>query len=188
MSRVLTAPSFEAAPRDLARPAPATDAFTVALLDEATADAYARGRADGAEDARAAAAAAVARVTAAVQAASAAAIAEVRACDAVRADEIVALAFAVADAVIGREPHDGGRTLLARVRDALNALDDPTLRVTVSSTDLDLLVAGLADLTAAEIAVDPSLAPGEARVIGTWAQADCTQQAAWDAVRAVLDV
>jgi flagellar biosynthesis/type III secretory pathway protein FliH len=58
--------------------------------------------------------------------------------------------------------------------------------VHANPADLELLTAGLAsvDIT---VVPDPALQPGEARVVGPWAHADLTREAAWAAVREVLD-
>lgn len=187
MSRLLSLPTLDAEPRVLSAPAPALDAFTRARVEEAAKAAYDQGRRDGAADARTEAAAAAERVTAALAQARDAAVAELASLRAEQAHATVSLATAIAEAVLGREPHDGGQALLARVRDALASLDDAPLVVRVHADDLDAVAAGVLD-ERVSVEVDPRLAPGEGRITGPWAQADLTREAAWGAVRAVLAV
>lgn len=187
MSRLLSLPTLDAEPRVLSAPAPALDGFTRARVEEAAQAAYDQGRRDGAADARTEAAAAAERITAALAQARDAAVAELASLRAEQAHATVSLATAIAEAVLGREPHDGGQALLARVRDALASLDDAPLVVRVHAEDLDAVAAGVAD-ERVSVEVDPRLAPGEGRITGPWAQADLTREAAWGAVREVLAV
>lgn len=187
LSELLTRPVVEATPRPITAPAAALDAFTRARIDEAVAEAYTRGRRDGAADARADAAAATQRVTAAVADAGAAVISELRELRAAAAEADTGLAVAIAEAVLGREPHDGGMALLARLRDALSALDDEALTVHAHPDDAALLADALDADARVTVTPDAGLAPGEARVTGRWAEAELTRAAAWAAVREVLD-
>ncbi len=189
MSRVLATPGLAARRVELAAPGPALDPFTEGLLERETAAAYARGLADGAvrerERARSEAVDAAGRVLAGVEAVGASAAEQVHAVLVARAEEVTDLALAVAAAVLGREPHDGGTALAARVADALGQLDDPTLRVAVCPGDADVVAGAVAGSSVAVVA-DASLAPGEARLAGEWARADLTREAIWATVEAVL--
>lgn len=175
-------PTVESARRRLAAPDPALDPFTRAQAEAAASAAYERGLADGA----AAAAAAGERVAAAVAAAAERVVAELRAGRAAQAAADVDLAAALAEALLGREPDDGGKALLRRVREALAAVDDAPLRVWVHPSDEPFVAATVGG---AEVSVhaDPGLAPGEARVSGPWAEVDLTRAAAWQTLRAVLE-
>jgi len=189
LSRVLAAPAVAARRVELAAPGPALDDYTEELVARRSAEAYARGMADGAvqaqEQARAGAREVAARVLAGVDAVGQAAAGQVREVLAARADEVVDLALAVATEVLGREPHDGGLALAARVADALAHLDDPTLRVAVSPVDADVVASALPG-SAVTVVADASLAPGEARLAGEWARADLTREAIWATVQEVL--
>jgi flagellar assembly protein FliH len=99
---------------------------------------------------------------------------------------VVQLAEAIAEAVIGRTPHDDGAAVLARVRAALDQLDDPLLRISVHPEDQGVVTDGLGDHPGIEVSADPSLSLGEARVSGGWSHADLTREAAWNAVRRSL--
>lgn len=185
MSRLLQLPALDAEPRVLSAPDPTLDAFTRQRVDEAAAAAYEQGRREGAADARAEAAAAAERITAALAQARDSALAELAALRAERAHAHVGLATAIAETVLGREPHDGGQALLTRVRDALANLDDAPLVVRVHPDDVAAVSGGVLD-ERVSVQADPGLAPGEGRINGSWAQADLTLQAAWRAVREVL--
>lgn len=181
--KLLARPALGVQPRLLAAPPPASDAFVRAQVAEAAAAAYADGRRDGERDARAELGAAVVRV----EAAFAAVRAEIAALRAGRAEADVALAAAIGEAVLGREPHDGGKALLARLGQVLAELDDAPLVVRVHPGDAEVVAAAVAREGAVAVEVDTALAPGEARVDGRFASAALTRDAAWEAVRAVLD-
>lgn len=185
MSRLLQLPALDVEPRLLSAPDPTLDTFTRQRVEEAAEAAYEQGRREGAADARAEAAAAAQRITAALAQARDSALAELAALRAEQAHAHVGLATAIAETVLGREPHDGGQALLARVRDALANLDDAPLTVRVHPDDVAAVAGGVLD-ERVSVQADPSLAPGEGRISGSWAQADLTLQAAWRAVREVL--
>lgn len=187
MSRVLTAPAVAAPARALGIPAPALDARTRELLEAAAADAYERGVADGRAAGAASARAEAQRAAAAVVAALEATAAEARALQAAVADGDVRLASAIAEAVLGRTPHDGGAALLERVHEALSLLDDRPLVVRANPADVDLLADGLRAVGGLSVEPDAALAPGEARVVGQWGSAQLTRAAAWERLREVLD-
>lgn len=93
------------------------------------------------------------------------------------------LAVAIAEAVIGRTPHDDGAALVRRVEEAMDLLDERPLTLSVSATDessVRAAASGLDDLT---VEVDRSLSPGEGRLRGGWSFADLTHAAAWEAIR-----
>jgi flagellar assembly protein FliH len=191
LSRLLHRPAMDAAPRTMGTPEPALDPFTRRRVDEAAAEAYERGRADGrreaVEQARAAAEQAANRVGAAVREAVDVAVAEL---GELRRSEALAdteLACRIAEVVIGREPHDGGQALLDRCREALAALDDVPLKLRVNPDDSELLATQLVTNGDLQLVEDASLAPGEARIQGRWGRADLTREAAWALVREVLE-
>ncbi|MFV1989707.1 MAG: FliH/SctL family protein [Acidimicrobiales bacterium] len=99
---------------------------------------------------------------------------------------VVQLAEVIPEAVIGRTPHDEGAAILARVRAALDQLDDPQLRITVHPDDLGVVRDGLGSHPGVELASDSGLSLGEARISGGWSHAELTREAAWDAVRRSL--
>jgi len=101
---------------------------------------------------------------------------------------VVQLAEVIAEAVIGRTPHDEGAAILARVRAALDQLDDPQLRITVHPDDLGIVRDGLGSHPGIEVTADSNLSLGEAQISGGWSHADLTREAAWDAVRRSLQL
>lgn len=192
MSRLLSGAEVGVEPRPLRVPDPADDPFTRRRVDEASAAAYERGVAEGrrqaVEQARAAAEEATTRAVAAVRASAREVLDEMAALRAEEAAADAALACRIAEVVLGREPHDGGRALLERCRAALAALDDAPLTVRVSPADAAVLRDGLDADGQVEVVEDPRLGPGEASVRGPWAQADLTREAAWQLVREALGV
>lgn len=187
MSRLLTAPAVVAPARSLGAPPPALDAGSRALIEAAAAEAYERGVADGRAAGLAEARAEVQRAVGGLVAAVQQAAAEAQALRAAAADGDVRLARAIAEAVIGRTPHDGGAALLDRVREALTLLDDRPLVVRANPGDVDLLADGLRGLGGLTVEPDATLAPGEAHVAGQWGRAELTRAAAWERLREVLD-
>jgi flagellar biosynthesis/type III secretory pathway protein FliH len=184
LSRLLAAPGVDAQPRPLGQPDPALDAAARAAIEQAVEAAYQRGRREGAADAAAAAEQAAARVLAGVQRSEA----ELRA---VAASADVELALAIATAVLDREPGDDGVRLLARIEQALAALDDERVVVHLNTADVTALGDALeraARSTGVEVDVvaDAAVPAGEALLAGRWARADLTRGGGLGAVRAVL--
>jgi flagellar biosynthesis/type III secretory pathway protein FliH len=186
LTRRLTAPPPATRAISLEAPPAALDETTRRAVDAAVSDAYARGVAEGRSEGRAEAARDHERAVEAITAAAREAAAALQAVRGEQAETLVDLAAAIAEAVIGREPHDGGRALLARVRGALAATDDGPLTVHASPQDIEVIAAGLAAVEV-QVLPDPALQPGEARVAGPWAHAELTHAAAWAAIREVLD-
>ena len=176
--------------RQLDAPDPVFDPIMQAALEQA----YARGRAEGEATGRAsgyaeAQAAAAADLRRAMGALRMALETTVTTCQELRrheSAEVVALAAGIAKAVIGREPTRDAASLLEQVREVLEVLDDPTLVVAAHPVDVAVLAEGLTDMVGLAVNPDPSLAPGEARVVGRWANAALTREAAWEAVTSVL--
>jgi flagellar biosynthesis/type III secretory pathway protein FliH len=187
LSRLLAAPAVAVAPRALSRPDPANDPFLAALLARTEAEAFARGKAAGAAEAHAAAAAAVGRAADGLRAAVAEGAAALRAAGVETCRETRDLALAIAGAVLGREPGDGGAALAARLRATLAELDDAPLVVTVPAPEAEVVAAALADEPGVEVRAGAALAPGEARVAGRWASADLTRRALLGALEELLD-
>ena len=187
MSRLLQAPIVVADARPLAAPNPAFDPAVTAALQEA----YDRGRREGeAAGYAAGTASAGTEISRAVGVVQAALQQTVAACAAARQHEsaqVVELAAAIAKVVVGREPSLEAEHLLARVREALAVVDDPTIAIAANGADVAVLAAGLADVVGLDVTADPTVAPGEARVVGRWASVELTRAAGWDAVAGVLD-
>lgn len=190
MSRLLQAPVVVSTARQLHAPDPSFDP----VMQEALEQAYARGRAEGEAvghasgyaEARAAADADLQRAMGALRLALEATVTTCQDLRRHESGEVVALAAGIAEAVIGREPSRDSIALLEQVRAVLEVLDDPTLVVTANPHDVAVLQQGLTDIVGMTVTPDASLAPGEARVVGRWANASLTRAAAWEAVAEVL--
>jgi flagellar assembly protein FliH len=184
LRRLLAAVEVDAEARTLGRPDPALDAATRAVLEQAVAEAHARGVRDGIAQATAAAGDAASRVVAAVQRAEASLRAVAAAAD-------VELALAIAAAVLDREPADEGQVLLERVAEVLARLDDERVAVHLHPDDARDLAEHVERAAAAaglvvDLVPDPSIAPGEARLGGRWSRADLTRAGALAAVAELL--
>lgn len=187
MSHVIAAPTMDARPHRLASASPDRhDPVVRDLVEQATADAYARGHADGLHDGMATAVDHTDQLARSVSAALDGAGRSLAADRAACASEAVELALAIAESVLRREPHDGGAAVAATVRDVLAQLVDPAPTVGVHPGDRDLVASALADL-AVTVQPDPSLQPGDAAVRGGWADVDLTRATAWSAIREALD-
>lgn len=184
MSRLLRSPGLAAEPRSVGVADPALDLALQAAVEQAAAEAYERGRRDGAAAASAAAEEAGRRLVAAVRRA-ASDLAEVAA----RAD--VGLAFEIARLVLGGEPPASTAALLERVTASLAALDEEEITVHVNPRDRAGIAGGLAAATrgsgvAVEVVADSDIPAGEAQLAGRWARADLTRAGALEAVRELL--
>ncbi len=183
MNRVLRSPELAAAPSYFGGDEPRFyDENVQALVEQAEQEAYARGRADGAAEARANVGAAVARLDAALNAAGA----ELRRTHLATVEETLAAAIDVARFVIGRAPHDEGVAVAERVLAALDTLDDESVVVTVHPGDWEAVSGAVTVPQGVTVERDPGLHPGEARIRGTWAAVDMTREAALRVATEVL--
>jgi flagellar assembly protein FliH len=192
VSRLVRSPVVVGAPVDLRGlredPLAAYDGDLDACLAAVEAGAYERGRQDGMRVGYDLALADQSQLTALVERSLDAAIAHLRTVCEQDAARVTALAMEIARAVVGREPHDEGVTLAARVRQALETVDDRPLVLAVHPDDVAALGSALSDVGGLEVVADASLAPGEGRLHGRWAEADLTRSAAWLAIQRALAV
>lgn len=179
MTRLLHAPTVDAAARRLDPPARSLDQATRDLIERAEADAYARGRADGAQDAADAAHAAAQQAATALETAVAEVRCSVHDIAVARAQEVVEVARRLAEVVLGHELQVGGPALLERVLAVVDVLDHGPFEVQVAPVDHELL-AGCRLPADTSVVADPTLAAGEARVVGPWSQGDLTLEAILD--------
>lgn len=100
---------------------------------------------------------------------------------------VVQLAEAIAEAVIGRTPHDEGAAVLGRVKAALNQLDEQRLQVSVHPDDVEFVQSGLGDHPGVDVISNANIGLGEAKITGGWSHADLTKEAAWEVIRRNLD-
>ncbi len=187
MSRVLHAPALDATPQAMASPSLALDPVARAAVEQAAAEAHARGRREGAAEAQHAAADALARATAALRPALDALREELSRLRDARVDADATLALAIAEAILGREPAPDAPALAVHLAAVLAQVDDPSPVIHVHPDDratvAELLAAGG---DRAEVVSDSALAPGEARIVGSFARATISRPAALAAVRDAL--
>lgn len=187
MSHVIATPAMDAAPHRLAAaPADRHDPVVRDLVRQAAEEARARGHEEGRREGIATAADHAQQVATAVVGAMEQAVATAEAARAEQVEALFDLAVAMAETVLGREPHDGGAAVAAQVRDALDQVVDPHATVHVHPDDVDLVTEAMADRPV-EVVGDRTLAHGDARVRGGWAEVDLTRAAAWRTIRQVLD-
>ncbi len=183
MSRVLRRPAVVGHARRLEVPGPGAMPEEVrALLEAERGEAFEQGRAAGLEEGRAAAAAEVGRLLEQIRAALQEGLEALDRWRASEADRVVDLALRIARHVLGREPVETAR-LIERIREALAAIDDAPLELSVHPGQVEPLREALSGVT---VRGDPSLAPGEARLAGPWSSADLTFEAACEVIREAL--
>lgn len=187
MTRVLRQAGVADRPRIVGSPVDAPpDPELVALLQDAATQGYERGREAGLREGRATVAS---QVPAAVGAAFDEGVRALAGWQQAHASDVVGLAVEIARRVLGREPSEETTLLAGRVEQALAALDDSPLTISVHPSDLEATAAGVADREGVSASPDPSLRPGEARITGPWSRADLTREAGLAAIAgALLDI
>jgi flagellar biosynthesis/type III secretory pathway protein FliH len=159
------------------------DPELAALLRDAAAQGYERGREAGFRAGREAAAS---QVPAAVAAAFEEGIRSLSHWHQAKASDVVELALEIARRVLEREPSEKSGLLAERIGEALAALDDSPLVISVHPSDLEATTAGVAGRDGVSVSPDASLRPGEARITGPWSGAELTREAALAAVAEAL--
>jgi flagellar biosynthesis/type III secretory pathway protein FliH len=157
-----------------------------ALLDEETRRAREQGYAEGLREGRTETDGHVERLAAAVALAASETTAKIDEARRATIGGVVALAEAIAEAVIGRTPHDDGQTVLSRTEEALELLEDRPLTIYVCPTEESFVARATAGRDGLVVRADAGLQRGEARIDGTWSHADLTREAAWDRIRQSL--
>jgi flagellar biosynthesis/type III secretory pathway protein FliH len=182
-------PATAAAPRSIAQPSPgdvlrldpALAAHVDQLIADAAANAYQRGLDEGRTHS--------AQQVAALEASISAGLGELRHLVVQHREhfgaDVVDLAEAIATVVIDRTPHDGGRALLDRVADELDAITNGTAVVAVHPDDLATVAATVND-DDVSVVMDPRLQPGEVKIHTEWSTIERTRDAAWEIIRQTL--
>jgi flagellar biosynthesis/type III secretory pathway protein FliH len=159
------------------------DPKLAALLHDAAAQGYERGRQAGFREGREAAAS---KVPGAIGAAFEDGLRALARWQQANASDVVDLALAIARRVLEREPSEEAGLLADRIRTALAALDDSPLVISVHPGDLEATAAAMAGSDGVSVSPDAGLRPGEARITGPWSHADLTREAALAAVAGAL--
>lgn len=186
LSRVLRQPGLADAHAVLGPDPAAVDPVVRESVEQASEAAFSRGYEAGVAEGRRAALADSEDLAARLTSGAREAATTLQAARAEHAGAVLDLALEIARAVLGREPHDGGATLLERLRTVLTELDDAPLTVTVHPDDADAVARAVRDASELAVEADAGLRPGEARVRGPWSRAELTIDAALAAVREVL--
>jgi flagellar biosynthesis/type III secretory pathway protein FliH len=184
LSRVLRQAGVTDRPRLVGSQAEAAlDPHVAALLHDAAAQSYERGRQAGFREGRDAA---VSNVPGAIGAALEEGMHTLARWQQASASDVVDLAVEIARKVLEREPSEEASLLACRIRTALAALDDSPLVISVHPGDLEATAAAVAGRDGVSVSPDTGLRSGEARITGLWSHADLTREAALAAVAAAL--
>ena len=187
LSSVLRQPVVALERQAVAVPDPTDiDPVVRAHVEQATADAYEVGFREGMAAGRREAYAEADQLAVTIREAARDAAVRLAEARAARAGEVAELALAIAEQVIGHEPHDGGLVLVERLRAALEDLDDEPLRILVHPEDVAPVERGIVGARNVRVEADATLAPGEARVEGPWSRAELTFAGAMEIIREVL--
>ena len=158
------------------------DEHVAALVEQARSDGFAAGWQEGHDAGRHEVAAIVGRLDASLRDA----VREMRVAHHAAVHATVDAALSVAEFVIGHAPHDGGAVMAGRIREALEALDDESIVVSVAAADWDLVSEALDLPPGVTLDRDAHLQPGEAKVRGKWSAVDMTRRAALAVVEEAL--
>ena len=158
------------------------DDATAELVEQARAEAFAAGRKEGFAAGRTDMEGAISRVDSALHTA----VRDLAAYRAQAVNETIDAALEVARFVMGQLPTDQVEAMVARVSEAIHDLDDEDMSVAIHPQDWDAVSAMVRLPAGVTMERDPSLRPGEARIVGRWATADLTRDAALEVAREVL--
>ena len=183
MPEVLRIPVAEAV-HTLAPPRAVLDAPTAALVDQAVAAARAEAYREGEAAGRAAATASIEQAVARVVEVVAALHAEVVGQRDTAATVDLQLAAALATEVLDATPPAAALEVLDRVRQAAAILDDDPLEIRLHP-ETHAVLDGSCEGGRLRLVADPTLAPGDARVVGAWGGAELTRVALLEAAVAL---
>jgi flagellar biosynthesis/type III secretory pathway protein FliH len=162
--------------RRLGAPDPVLDPAMAAIVESAAAAAEGHGYREGERAGRAAAEAAAERGAAAIVDAVQGVRDEIRSQREAACRATLDVAERLAREVVGRTPPDDAMVVLDRVRQVIDALDDDHLEIRVHPDD-EAALAGHLDDARLQLVADPSVASGDARVLGAWGGAELTREA-----------
>jgi flagellar assembly protein FliH len=164
--------------RTLVAPAPVLDPATTAVVEQVASAARAEGFREGEAAGYAAAAATIERATSAILASLQQLHAEVVSQREAACHADLQLATSLAGDVLDRTPPVEALAGLDRVRAVVDRLDDDPLEARLHPDDHAAVVATEAALDGRlRLVADPSVAAGDARVVGTWGGAELTREA-----------
>lgn len=183
MNRVIRNATLESAPEAYGRAAPLLiDHHMSEVLELTRAEGFDAGRREGYAAGRADMAGAAERIEKALREATT----ELGRMRAAAVSEAIDAALEIAEFVLGTVPYHDDGALAARIKDALRALDDEDLTVAIHPQDWDTVSSSIRLPVGVSLERDPSLRPGEARIVGRWATAELTREAALSVAREVL--
>lgn len=178
MSRVIRRPQVAEAPLLFDSTPTFLGSDAIAAIDEATERAYTEGHRAGVE-------AGLWQLHGLAES-IARSVEELRAIRAADVAGQVQAALVVARLVLGRAPFDDGQAVVERVLHALTLVDDETITIHVNAAEWGVVSAAVAAMEGVEAQSDPTLRPGEVRLIGRWSSVDGTHNALLGAVEAAL--
>ena len=183
MNRVIRNATVAAAPPAFGRGGlQFVDDATAELIEQAKAEAFEAGRREGFASGRADMEGAISRVDTALHNA----VRDLARYRAESVNETIDAAIEVARFVMGQLPTDAVEAMVSRINDAIHDLDDEDMSVAIHPQDWDAVSSMVRLPAGITMDRDPSLRPGEARIVGRWATADLTRDAALEVAREVL--
>lgn len=162
------------------------DPVTAKRSEDARKAGYQQGFADGAKAAEAAAKRSAEAAAQRLRDAAAQAVSDLSSTTIDLVPALMDTAVAIARHLVASVPEELSASLVDRIGQALNSIDDDRITVHVSPVDQGEVQAGYAAAPTITLAVDPSLSAGEARIEGVWARADLTLPTAWKLIEESL--
>jgi flagellar biosynthesis/type III secretory pathway protein FliH len=153
-----------------------------ALIEQARAEAFERGRREGHAAGRAEMQASAQRLEAAL----ASAALEAHQISAAAVEHALAAGWAVAEFVVGRADPASAAEIAQRIETALQRIDDAAIVVAVNPSDWEAVVEHVTVPVGVTVERDPGIKPGEAELRGRWASVELTREAALAVAREVL--
>lgn len=162
------------------------DPVTAKRAEDARKAGYHQGFADGAKSAESAARRSAEMAAQRLRDAAHQAVADLSATTIMLVPGLVEAAVAIAKHMVAEVPEQLSASLVERISEALDLIDDEQLTVFVAPPDLGEVQAGFGAAPTLTVATDQSLEQGEARIEGQWTRADLTIPTAWRLVEEAL--
>lgn len=158
------------------------DPIMASRLESARGAGYEQGFAEGARAAEAGARRSAELALARLQSGVAAVRDDLTTATAALVPGLIDLAVDIAKQIVDEVPDQVRSSMIARLTEAIDHLDDEALVLVVHPGDAGEVSVATADLPRISVRTDERLGTGEARVEGRWCRADLTLATAWQIV------
>jgi flagellar assembly protein FliH len=155
------------------------DPIMAVRLEDARQVGYEQGFADGAKATEAAARRSADSALERLRVGAEAARRDLAATSVELVPQLVETAVRIARMIVDEVPDQVRTSLVARIAEAIDQMDDPAMTVLVSPEDEGLVAPSLGSVVGLTTRTDPTIRPGDARIEGQWARADLTLETAW---------